>query len=105
MEFLIAEDGYPALDIDHRRHVLADFLRGDVQADISCTNEHIALCELVGSGQLPEWEGTGSAYTVTIKLDCVEIFNEYTEESLIISNINEFKSYLEQWKELILSRN
>uniref|UniRef100_UPI0036D78C2A hypothetical protein n=1 Tax=Photorhabdus sp. RM322S TaxID=3342825 RepID=UPI0036D78C2A len=104
MKFLIAEDGYPALGADYEHHVLADFLRGDVQADVSCTDEYISLCESVSSGQLPEWEGTGNAHTVTIKPDGVEIFNEYTEESLKIISIEEFKGYLEQWKALILSK-
>ncbi|WP_047686074.1 MULTISPECIES: YacL family protein [Xenorhabdus] len=104
MKFLIAEDGYPTVEIDYERHVLADFLIGDVQADVSYTDELISLCDSVSNGESSLWEGTGNAHTVTIKPDSVEIFNEYTEESLEIATIEEFKSYLEKWKELLLSR-
>ncbi|MEQ1965368.1 hypothetical protein ABLB69_19995 [Xenorhabdus khoisanae] len=104
MKFLIAEDGYPTVEIDYERHVLADFLIGDVQRDVAYTDELISLCDSVSNGKSPLWEGTGNAHTVTIKPDGVEIFNEYTEESLEIATIEEFKGYLEKWKELLLSR-
>ncbi|MBC8946389.1 hypothetical protein [Xenorhabdus indica] len=104
MRFFIDKDGYPAIDIDYNRHVLADFLSGDIQGSIYSANELIDLCESIKNGVLPLWEGTGNAHTVTIKPDGVEIFNEYTEESLKIATIEEFKGYLEKWKELLLSR-
>ncbi|EQB97948.1 YacL family protein [Photorhabdus temperata] len=104
MKFFIDKDGYPEVDLGYEHHVLADFLSGDVQGSLHSVNEYLDLCESVKNGELPLWEGTGNAHTVTIKLDSVEIFNEYTEESLTISTIEEFKGYLEKWKELLLSR-
>lgn len=104
MSFFIDKDGYPEVDLGYEYHVLADFLSGDVQGSLYSVNEYLELCELVKNGELPEWEGTGNAHTVTIKLGGVEIFNEYTEESVTISTIEEFKGYLEKWKELLLSR-
>ncbi|CAQ83261.1 MULTISPECIES: hypothetical protein [Photorhabdus] len=104
MRFFIGKDGYLEVDIEYERHVLADFLSGDVQGSLRGVNEYISLCESVNNSELPQWEGTGNAHTVTIKPDGVEIFNEYTEESLKITSIEEFKGYLEQWKALILSK-
>ncbi|WFQ80401.1 hypothetical protein PXH59_04400 [Xenorhabdus sp. SF857] len=104
MRFFIDKDGYPGVDIEYDRHVLADFLSGDIQGSMYSVDELIDLCKSVKSGEIPQWEGTGNAHTVTIKPDGVEIFNEYTEEILIISTIEEFKGYLEKWKELLLSR-
>ncbi len=52
--------------------------------------------ESVNSGYIPEWKRTGNAHTITIKQDGVEIFNEYTEESLTITTIEKFKGYLEK---------
>ncbi|MCC8376555.1 hypothetical protein CKY10_03855 [Photorhabdus sp. HUG-39] len=104
MRFFIDKDGYPEVDLGYEYHVLADFLSGDIQGSLRGVNEYLDLCESVKNGELLQWEGTGNAHTVTIKLDSVEIFNEYTEESLTISTIEEFRSYLERWKELLLSR-
>ncbi|HEK0623175.1 hypothetical protein A0O00_03755 [Proteus mirabilis] len=104
MSFFIDKDGYPEVDLGYEYHVLADFLSGDVQGSLYSVNEYLELCEAVKNDELPEWEGTGNAHTVTIKPDGVEIFNEYTEESVTISTIEEFKGYLEKWKELLLSR-
>ncbi len=103
MNFIFDKQGYPILDVDYQYHVLADFLSGDVQGSIFGVNEYIAACNDVSSGRIPTWSGTGNAHTVTIKKDSVNIFNEYSEEELDISSIDEFKSYLENWKKLLIS--
>ena len=104
MRFLFDERCYPMLDIDDEYHILADFLSGDVQRSLLGVNEYIIACDHVFSGVIETWSGTGNAHTVTIKKDSVNIFNEYSEEELNINSIEEFKYYLEKWKELISSR-
>ena len=103
MRFFFDEQGYPSLDVDYDYHVLADFLSGDVQRSLFGVNEYITACNNVSSGTMAIWSGTGNAHTVTIKKDSVNIFNEYSEEDLYISSIAEFKSYLEMWKQLLIS--
>ena len=105
MEFLLDEQGHPLLDIDYKYHVLADFLSGDIQRSLFSVNEYMHACNDVDTGKIPKWEGTGNAHTVTIKKDGVNIFNEYSEEELDINSIEEFKSYLEQWKQLLITNS
>ncbi len=104
MKYYIDEHGYSCAEVETEHHLIAWFLKDDVQGSLYSVNEYLELCEAVKNDELPEWEGTGNAHTVTIKPDGVEIFNEYTEESVTISTIEEFKGYLEKWKELLLSR-
>ncbi|EYU13187.1 hypothetical protein [Photorhabdus aegyptia] len=104
MKFYIDKDGYCSVDADEENRLVEWFLKDDIQGCLHTANEYIAACNSVENGQNPKWEGTGNAHTVTIKPDGVEIFNEYTEESLQIATIEEFKGYLERWKELLLSR-
>ncbi|MDC9595221.1 hypothetical protein [Xenorhabdus sp. IM139775] len=104
MKFYIDKDGYSRAEAGEEYRLVAWFFNDDVQGSLHGVEEYISWCESVSNGELPQWEGTGNAHTVTIKPDGVEIFNEYTEESLEIATIEEFKGYLEKWKELLLSR-
>lgn len=103
MKFYFDNQGYPFLDIDNEYHVLADFLSGDVQCSLFGVNEYITACDNITSGVIDIWSGTGNAHTVTIKKSGVNIFNEYTEEELKIKSVDEFKSYLGSWKELLVN--
>ncbi|MCG3469064.1 YacL family protein [Xenorhabdus bovienii] len=105
MKFMFDKQGYPLIDIEYEYHVLADFLRGDIQGSLFGVNEFITACNDVSSGNSLEWEGTGNAHTVTIRKEGVHIFNEYTGEELDIPTIDEFKHYLEGWKALLLTKN
>jgi hypothetical protein len=105
MRFFIGDDGYPSIEADGDFRILIDFLKDDIQRSVYGVNEFIEACKLVSSGTLPFWEGTGNSHTITIKPNGVEIFNEYTEESMIVSSIDEFEGYLEKWKRLISNEN
>ncbi|AOR63389.1 hypothetical protein [Pectobacterium wasabiae] len=105
MKYYYDTDGYPALEIEHNFHVIADFLQSDVQSSLYGVNEYISVCDDVISGKIPKWEGTGNAHTVTINIAEVSIYNEYTEEEINISSIEGFKIYLEGWKKLLLRVN
>lgn len=92
------------LEIENDKHVIADFFSSDIQGGIGGTysiNLFMKACKAVANHEVPEWEGTGNAHTVTIKPDSVEIYNEYTDESIKISSIAEFEWYLRQWERLI----
>ncbi|WP_437215964.1 hypothetical protein [Pectobacterium sp. LFLA-215] len=105
MKYYFAADGYPALEINYDLHVISDFLQGDVQSSLYGVNEYISACDDVLSGKVTVWEGTGNAHTVTIKTSGVNICNEYSEEEINISSVDEFRKYLEGWKDLLLSKN
>lgn len=101
MKFFINENGYPSLDASNEYRILTNFFEDDIQKSLYGVNEYIEACELVRNGSLPLWEGTGNSHTVTIKTFGVEIFNEYTEESVNTLTIDEFEKYLKEWKKLI----
>ncbi len=103
MRFFICDDGYPSIEANSDYRILTDFIKDDIQRGFYGVNEFIEACKLVRSGNLPFWEGTGNSHTITIKLNGVEIFNEYTEESMIVSSIDEFEGCLEQWKSLFFN--
>ena len=105
MKFSFDEQGYPFLDVEYEYHVLSDFLSGDVQSSLSGVNEYLSACENIISGKIEIWSETGNAHTVTVRKDGVNIFNEYSEEELDINSIDEFKNYLENWKQLLISKN
>ncbi|MBS9438246.1 hypothetical protein EAE91_14105 [Photorhabdus noenieputensis] len=104
MKYFIDERGHCRVKTEMEYHLISSFLEDDVQSSLYGVNAYISACDSVKSEHIPEWKGTGNAHTVTIKPDGVEIFNEYTEESLQIATIEEFRGYLEKWKELLLSR-
>ncbi|EMH4164452.1 hypothetical protein RJ498_003775 [Pluralibacter gergoviae] len=101
MRFFLDASGCPNIEANNDFRILTDFIKDDIQRSIYGVDEFIKACELVKSGALPFWEGTGNSHTVTIKPNSVEIFNEYTEEVMGISSINEFEGYLKKWKLLI----
>ncbi|HBK4691457.1 MULTISPECIES: hypothetical protein [Serratia] len=103
MRFFICNVGYPSIEANGDFRILIDFLKDDIQRSIYGVNEFIEACKFVRTGSLPFWEGTGNSHTITIKPNGVEIFNEYTEESMIVSSIDEFEAGLEQWKSLFFN--
>ncbi|HBK4793512.1 TPA: hypothetical protein ACYUTM_002492 [Serratia marcescens] len=103
MRFFIGDDGYPSIEANSDYRILADFIMDDIQRSFYGVNEFIEACKLVRSGVLPFWEETGNSHTITIKPNGVEIFNEYTEESMTVSSIDEFEGRLEQWKSLFFN--
>jgi len=103
MKMFIDKNGFRVAELGRENQVLADFLMGDVQGSLYGIQELINACTLVERREVPKWEGTGNAHTVIISRDSVEIFNEYTEGSLSISDVKEFKMYLNKWKEFISS--
>ncbi|WP_347710098.1 YacL family protein [Serratia rubidaea] len=96
MKYFIDERGHCRVKTEKEHSLISSFLEEDIQSSLYGVNEYISACESVNSGYIPEWKGTGNAHTITIKQDGVEIFNEYTEESLTITTIEKFKGYLEK---------
>ncbi|BEN78164.1 hypothetical protein SMKC082_15740 [Serratia marcescens] len=103
MSFFICDDGYPSIEANSNYRILADFIKDDIQRGFYGVNEFIAACKLVRSGALSFWEGIGNSHTITIKPNGVGIFNEYTEEAMTVSSIDEFEGGLEQWKSLFFN--
>lgn len=103
MRFFLSENNKPSIEVDEKLRVVSDFLQGDVQGSLSCANEYLAACNAVKEEKITAWQGTGNAHTVIIKNKTVNVFNEFSEEEIIIS-FDEFVSYLEAWKSLLLKR-
>ncbi|GAA3581073.1 hypothetical protein GCM10023078_06200 [Gibbsiella greigii] len=105
MKFYKNSDGYLKVEADESMHLVSSFLEHDVQNSVYGVDEYLSACDSVSNGDVPRWEGTGNAHTVTIKKNGVNIYNEYTNEEMNISTISEFKKILENWKKLILEGN
>lgn len=56
----------------------------------------------IKQSDIPYWEGTGNAHTLSIYKDRVKIYNEYTYEQVEIS-FDDFKEIMLGWKKLIES--
>ncbi|MFC0228453.1 hypothetical protein [Serratia aquatilis] len=95
------EDGYPRLDVEQEKQLVSEFLQFDVQSGEYNINLFLNSCKKVASKEIAEWDGTGNAFTITIKADSVTIENAYTYDELHLSSIAEFEWYLKQWERLI----
>ncbi|MCC8380459.1 YacL family protein [Xenorhabdus sp. PB30.3] len=105
MKYYIDEHGYSCAEAEQEHHLIAWFLNDDIQGSLYSVNNYLSACDSVKNGQIPKWEGTGNAHTVIIEPNGVEIVNEYTEENLKIATIEEFKDYLDKWKDLLLRKD
>ncbi|HHQ4309022.1 TPA: hypothetical protein ACSP7Y_005089 [Serratia fonticola] len=101
MRFYKDNFGINDLEIESDKHVIADFFSSDIQGSTYNLNVSVEACKAVANHEIPEWEGTGNAHTVTIKPDGVSIENAYTYDELRLSSIAEFEWYLKQWEKLI----
>ncbi|WP_322084202.1 YacL family protein [Burkholderia sp. BCC1972] len=102
MKIYVDERGFVHAEMAEGQKIVGDFLSSDIQGSVYAADEYINACLSVENGRVEKWEGTGNAHTVIIEKDGVEIFNEYTEESLRISGIKTFRAYLEEWREYLL---
>ncbi|QVN14296.1 MULTISPECIES: hypothetical protein [Burkholderia] len=102
MKIYVDERGFLHAEMAEGQKIVGDFLSGDVQGSVYAADEYINACLSVENGEVEKWEGTGNAHTVIIEKGGVEIFNEYTEESLRIIGIKTFRSYLEGWRRYLL---
>ena len=102
MRIYVDDHGFTQVEMAKGSEVLGDFLSGDIQGSVCAVDEYISACLSVENGDAKIWEGTGNAHTVIIESKGVEIFNEYTEQSMQISSISNFRAYLEGWKKYLL---
>ncbi|EMD9437021.1 hypothetical protein LGN20_00950 [Burkholderia cepacia] len=102
MKIYVDERGFVHAEVPNESEILGDFLSGDIQGSVYAADEYINACISVENGDVKKWEGTGNAHTVIIEEDGVEIFNEYTEQSMRIIGIRNFRVYLEEWKKYLL---
>ncbi|WP_127960465.1 hypothetical protein [Serratia microhaemolytica] len=102
MRFYVNNLGFAVLEVGRSKQVIADFLGSDIQAHSDNYNMRLFLsvCHSIRNHEMSEWEGTGNAHTVIIKLNDVEIYNEFTEDNIHIT-LNEFEWYLKQWERFI----
>ncbi|WP_155635728.1 hypothetical protein [Burkholderia cepacia] len=103
MKIYIDEHGFIHPELAEGNEILGDFLSGDIQGSVYAADEYINACRSVERADAKRWEGTGNAHTVIIENGCVEILNEYTGKSLKIKNIENFRAYVDVWKEYLLS--
>ena len=105
MEFKIGKDGYRTIsNIADNEVVLADFLTSEVQSSY----DYIEILEALDSRNHIKnylWEVTGNAHTITITNENINIFNEFNEDSVTITDFEYFKNILLRWQNLISERN
>lgn len=106
MEFKVCKSGFPIIsNIADNEVVLADFLTGDVQSSYNCINEILEALDSRNHIKNYLWEETGNAHTITITNENINIFNEFNEESVTITDFEYFKNILLSWQNFISQLN
>lgn len=97
--FFRDEHGNPRVFAADGARVFCDFLEGDVQGCIGDIGLFLdAVLDVKESGK--SWQATGNAHTVEIGPKRTRIFNEYTEEMVVLSSVA-FEQGLKQWLALL----
>jgi len=103
MIFLIDSGGFPRVKADVGLELVGDFLEMDVQSSVFAVDEYLAATEDVVAGRIPVWEGTGNAFTLSIRMAGVDFYNEFTSEELQGLSVLDFSEYLTAWKQLVIA--
>ena len=77
---------------------LAQYLASDVQESPEVTLLLLELLDQIASGELESWEGTGNAFTLTLKPEGATIQPEFgTETEPRRVSLDELRDALEDW--------
>jgi uncharacterized protein YacL (UPF0231 family) len=94
--------GYPRVTVDPSLEALASFLEQDVQSSVNSSNE---LLSLIGRAERDgtTWQGTGNAFTLTIRADGALLQCEFDEELSCCLPLADLHSALLAWRSFIQS--
>lgn len=102
MKFIIDNNGYPkVIEYQEQEQIIVDFLEGDIQRSLRSVNEYITLARDFLNNKIDYWEGTSNAHTVILNNNEIEIINEFTEDTIVLKDIDNFIKVLEQWKQIL----
>lgn len=102
VKFYKDQDGYPRVDYSKSSEILGCYLEQDIQRCVLSCDETIQVIGLAQKEKLDSWKGTGNAHTVTITLESVIIFNEFSDEAYPYLRItNDFKNAVISWRNFI----
>lgn len=77
---------------------LAQYLASDVQESQEVTLLLLELLDQISSGELESWEGTGNAFTLTLKPEGATIQPEFgTDTELRRVSLDDLRDALEDW--------
>ncbi|HWE93606.1 MAG TPA: YacL family protein [Tepidisphaeraceae bacterium] len=78
------------------------YLEQDIQASPETCREVLHAIEEVESGKVNEWEGTGNAFTMSVRPDGVTIENVWDESMGVETlSISDFKTILNEWLKFV----
>lgn len=97
-----SENGSPRATGDDKNILVAYYLESDIQGDTLRCQELLKIAQDVQSNQIPQWEETGNAHTLTLTPTQAIIEAEF-DESLAPLNIplTQFKQALQKWLDFL----
>ena len=103
-KFYFDSHGFPRAEYSSPFQPLGWYLEQDVQGSTATCDEVLAICNDVINGEKNDWEGGGNAHTVSIEGNRVTIENEFAEtDQVLVISIEDFKSAVRSWKQLLQS--
>lgn len=96
--------GYPRAKFNPPYEALGSYLEEDVQSSALTCDHILGVCKDIALGRAGTWKGTGNAHTVIMNSDRVHIENEFSDEDVPCDiSLDEFRSAVMSWKELVSS--
>jgi uncharacterized protein YacL (UPF0231 family) len=80
LEFYWDAAGDPRAQCKGPGAMVAGFLESDLQGSIASAHEVLRAIDGVESGEIPEWERTGNAFTLALAPEAATLWNEMDEE-------------------------
>lgn len=81
LQFYWDAAGDPRATCEGPGEVVAGFLESDLQGSIASAHEVLRALDSVESGDIPEWERTGNAYTLELNPEGATFWNEMNEDA------------------------
>lgn len=81
LQFYRDAAGDPRARCEGPGEMVAGFLESDLQGSITSAHEVLRALDGVESGEIPDWERTGNAYTLTLSPAGATLWNEMDEEA------------------------
>lgn len=81
LQFYRDAAGDPRARCEGLGETVAGFLESDLQGSVESAHEVLRALDAVESGEIPDWDRTGNAYTLTLTPEGATFWNEMDEDA------------------------
>lgn len=81
LQFYRDDAGDPRVRCEGPGEAVAGFLESDLQGSVESAREVLRALDAVESGEIPDWDRTGNAYTLTLTPEEATFWNEMDEDA------------------------